>query len=501
MASASSLGLPQPPVAVQTASQAGATNAEWNSIPRPTFWNGVGTEAVFEKDTAHKGRAMGLASAGTLALVATPTQTNGIEDTYSKPLNPGGGGLSTAPSIVTKVDTFSFDVSAPIAAVPEGGGSALWASNLTFSRKRARLGGVGAGQTVSAPLFNVIDVFDDAGVQTTSVDDDAPTLNFTCPLQFNGVPFNPNPGGVTIGSVNGSGISVNNTDPTNPLISTALVAGTNIALVPSGGNKTITINSTGAVASVASAGVGSGIIVNNTTPSAPAISASLTAGSNITLTPSTVNNSIIISASGGPGGGQVDAVATGTPLQVQQTITDNIAQFAVSAAGGTFAPTPTNANGIVITTGAATTQAPYTEFDPTISVVSTALNQDLNLQAKGTGDVTIKSDLNVQGKCFFSGTYDGTWTKVTGGASPPAPTGPVKVAGQLTFNQGDVFRAGGTGLGVSTCVVMTLASTPADTGLVPWTASNSPNTLDFGLFGAFGQPITVNYFIVDPAVV
>lgn len=186
MASASSLGLPQPPVAVQTATQAGGVGVEWNNTTRPTFWNGVANEAVFEKDTAHKGRAMGLASAGTLALVPTPTQTNGIEDTYSKPLNAGTGQATFPASITTKVDTYSFDVSTPVASVIVPNTTPLWASNLTFSRKRARLGGDGAGTVSTTPLFTVADTAPIAGVNTTSADGVAPTLTFNCPVVFSG---------------------------------------------------------------------------------------------------------------------------------------------------------------------------------------------------------------------------------------------------------------------------------------------------------------------------
>ena len=385
MASASSLGLPQPPVAVQTASQAGATNAEWSSIPRPTFWNGVANEAVFEKDTAHKGRAMGLASAGTLSLVATPTQTGGIEDTYSKPLNAGTGQATFPASITTKVDTYSFDVSAPVASVIVPNTTPLWASNLTFSRKRARLGGDGAGAVSTTPLFTVSDTAPVGGVNTTTADGIAPTLTFNCPVAF----------------------------------------------------------------------------------------------------------------SGGGGGTVVTAVGAPTPLTAAQTSGDLQKQFAVTAAGGFQAPLPNNCNGLQLITGAGQSAPPSVAQAPILQVVSTGVDCGLTIQAKNAGNVNINSDLNVQQKVFFTGTYpDSYWNAGTG--EPTVPGGEVQVAGQISLTGAQTLLAiDATSFGPTTLVICSLATLPTSGNPTPY-AVCSGTTITFGIYGGSDTALLINYLITKP---
>jgi hypothetical protein len=95
----------------------------------------------------------------------------------------------------------------------------------------------------------------------------------------------------SISSSNGSGINVAQVGA-NANLTSALVAGTGIALSPSGTNKTLTISNT---QSVASTGNGSGIsttVVGNQTN----VSTNLVAGAGIVLTPSGLNSSINIAA-------------------------------------------------------------------------------------------------------------------------------------------------------------------------------------------------------------
>lgn len=95
----------------------------------------------------------------------------------------------------------------------------------------------------------------------------------------------------TVSSSNGSGINVSQVGA-NANLTSALVAGTGIALSPSGTNKTLTVSNT---QTVASAGNGSGIstaVVGNQTN----VSTNLTAGPGVVLTPSALNSSIQVSA-------------------------------------------------------------------------------------------------------------------------------------------------------------------------------------------------------------
>jgi len=80
-------------------------------------------------------------------------------------------------------------------------------------------------------------------------------------------------GGIT-GIVAGEGISVNNFDPLEPIISTNLVAGANIALtLPVPPSTAITISATFPPIGVQSIGAGANISVDNTNPSIPVVSA------------------------------------------------------------------------------------------------------------------------------------------------------------------------------------------------------------------------------------
>jgi hypothetical protein len=102
-------------------------------------------------------------------------------------------------------------------------------------------------------------------------------------------------GGATIDSANGSGISVSYVGDT-PFVATALTAGTNISLVPSGVDKTITVNATGTGGiSAVTTSNGSGI---NSAPSGGStynLTSNLVAGAGIQLSasPSTTALTII----------------------------------------------------------------------------------------------------------------------------------------------------------------------------------------------------------------
>lgn len=164
MSVASSLGLPQPPVAIQAASQSGpipttsAPGDPWAASLRPTFWNGVGTETVFEKDVAMKGRLFGAAAAGSLALVGTPTQTAGVETTYTR----------DGSTMATIAHNYSFDVGIPQSCPTYAGGASELANNLQLVRKRQVLGGTGYAAVASNDvIIQVGDITDSGGAAYT----------------------------------------------------------------------------------------------------------------------------------------------------------------------------------------------------------------------------------------------------------------------------------------------------------------------------------------------
>ena len=118
---------------------------------------------------------------------------------------------------------------------------------------------------------------------------------------------------LSVSSANGSGLTC--TGSNNVSLASNLVAGANITLTPSTTNTSITISATGGggsggVSSVSSAN-GSGITCTGT--STVSLASNLVAGSNITLTPSTTNSSITISAGSGsnPPTGLVNLDASG----------------------------------------------------------------------------------------------------------------------------------------------------------------------------------------------
>lgn len=175
MSVASSLGLPQPPVAVQAASQSGpipTTSAPpdpWAASLRPTFWNGVGTEVVFEKDVAMKGRLFGAAAAGSFALVPTPTQTAGTETTYTR----------DGSTMATVAHNYSFDVGIPQSCTLYGGGAGTeLANNLQLVRKRQVLGGTGYAAVSSNDVIVQVSDISDSGAAPKTPVDVAPLFQF-----------------------------------------------------------------------------------------------------------------------------------------------------------------------------------------------------------------------------------------------------------------------------------------------------------------------------------
>lgn len=142
---------------------------------------------------------------------------------------------------------------------------------------------------------------------------------------------------LTIASQNGSGITINAISDVNYL-SANLIAGTNISLVPSVSDTSITINAStggGGIASVASA-VGSGIEAT-TVGSAVNLTSALVAGTGISLVPSGANKNLTINNT------QTITTATGSGI----TATPSGSATALSAnitAGNGISITPSGAN-------------------------------------------------------------------------------------------------------------------------------------------------------------
>ena len=129
---------------------------------------------------------------------------------------------------------------------------------------------------------------------------------------------------LTIASQAGSGIAINAVSDVNYL-SANLIAGTNISLVPSVSNTSITINASGGgggIASVSSA-VGSGIEAT-TTGSAVSLTSGLVAGTGIQLVPSgvnknlTINNTQVLTTANGSG---ITATTVGASTALSANLT------------------------------------------------------------------------------------------------------------------------------------------------------------------------------------
>ena len=184
MSVASSLGLPQPPVAVQAAAAvAGANSFEpYDSSVRIPFWNGVANEVVFEKDVAMKGRLMGAQIGGLLTFGPTPTQAAGVETTYANA------------TIQSACDFLAFETSQPFAVptfVNPGAGSPatipVLATTLELNYKRIAAGGTQAMATPlnSMPCMRVRSVFTDPAAGSNKTVQTAPGTNvppFSAPV-------------------------------------------------------------------------------------------------------------------------------------------------------------------------------------------------------------------------------------------------------------------------------------------------------------------------------
>jgi hypothetical protein len=133
-------------------------------------------------------------------------------------------------------------------------------------------------------------------------------------------------GGPVVDSVNGSGISITNVGDT-PFISTALVAGTNISLVPSGANKTITVNATGTggIAAITTSN-GSGIDAAPSGPSNYNLTSNLVAGAGIQLTQSPTTTALTITNT------QNSVTVNGSGINITQVGDDE--QFALNLQAG-----------------------------------------------------------------------------------------------------------------------------------------------------------------------
>ena len=227
------------------------------------------------------------------------------------------------------------------------------------------------------------------------------SLNVEEELLFQGVPVTPGGGGGgTVATVQaGTGISVDATDPANPIVSSTvvdtndavkvsandttagflngkLVAGSNITFTENndGGSETLTINAAGG-GTVDTVQAGTGISVDATDPANPIVSSTvvdtndavkvsandttagflngkLVAGSNITFTENNDGGSetLTISAAGGGGGGltgtrYIYVAADGTPTE------NGAALVAAYSTAQTMSPTSTSRVWIVAAPG------------------------------------------------------------------------------------------------------------------------------------------------------
>jgi hypothetical protein len=201
---------------------------------------------------------------------------------------------------------------------------------------------------------------------------------------------------LTIASQAGSGISINAVSDVNYL-SANLIAGTNISLVPSVSNTSITINASGGgggIASVSSA-VGSGIEAT-TTGSAVSLTSGLVAGTGISLVPSgvnknlTINNTQTITSAIGSG---ITATTTGASTALTANIT----------AGNGISITPSGANtskqisnsgvlSVIAGTGISVNQATgNTTITNTGLMGLTSANAGANIVISGTASAPIIS--------------------------------------------------------------------------------------------------------------
>lgn len=198
------------------------------------------------------------------------------------------------------------------------------------------------------------------------------------------ITINASGGGGGIASVSsavGSGIEAT-TVGSGVNLTSALVAGTGIQLVPSGVNKNLTINNTQSITSA----IGSGITAT-TAGGSTALTANLTAGNGIAITPSGANTSKQISNSGvlsiaSANAGIVVSQATGAVQLTNNGVLD-------LTAGAGIAITGTKANYTISATNSADVLS--VGAGTAISITGTAQNPIVN----NTGVVAINSGTGI----------------------------------------------------------------------------------------------------------
>lgn len=253
-----------------------------------------------------------------------------------------------------------------------------------------------------------------------------------------------------IDSVNGSGIQVSTLGDVDYL-ATALVAGTNVTLIPSISNKTITINASpggGGITSVGS-GIGSGIVAN-TVAGHVTLTGAYVAGTGITMTPNPTNENIEISNN------QSVASVNGSGITI--TPSGSVSNVAANLLGGT---------GIGITSSGLNTSKTISNT----GVTSLAAGSGISLSG-ATGAVTItnaNSVASVNGSGITvtpAGAVTNVATNLTSGTGISITPSGVNTSQQIA-NTGVTSVTGGTGITVSSS---TGATTLTNTGVTSVTA-------------------------------
>jgi hypothetical protein len=205
------------------------------------------------------------------------------------------------------------------------------------------------------------------------------------------------PGGDVLSLITADGSGITATGTTNIVLSSGLVAGTNITLTPSVivGNKTLTISATGNAGTVTSVTAGPGITVAGTASDPVITNAgvySLTAGTNITLTGTAINP--IISATGNAG--TVTSVTAGTGISVTGTAPDpviNNTGVLSLTAGTNITLTGTATNPIISASGATGVNSVTSDTGSGILIGGTSADPKIYTDITGSNHIIITPSL------------------------------------------------------------------------------------------------------------
>lgn len=243
----------------------------------------------------------------------------------------------------------------------------------------------------------------------------------------------------SIASINGSGISITNIADVD-YIATNLVAGTNITLVPNPSNTSITINASaggGGIASVSSAN-GSGIEAT-TVGTGVNLTSALVAGTGISLVPSGVNKNLTInntqSITSAIGSGINATTVGGTTSLEANLVAGNGIQISLSGAN-----TSKQINNIGVLN--------LTSANSGISINQPA--GAVQLTNNGVLELTAGSGIAISGtkaNYTISATNDGDVLSVSSGGAGISITGTAQ--NPVVNNTGVVAINGGTGISVS----------------------------------------------------